>query len=95
VPDLVIYLQAPVDVLQGRIARRGIPYEQQMERRYLERLAEAYARFFLEFEAAPLLIVNAAAIDPIGSDADYDSLLAEIARPRRGRHYFNPLKNLL
>src|SRR6187402_3366059 len=35
VPDLVIYLQAPVDVLQSRIARRGVPYEQQMERRYL------------------------------------------------------------
>ena len=79
VPDLVIYLQAPVDVLQSRIARRGVPYEQQMERRYLERLGESYARFFLEFDAAPLLIVNA----------------AEIAKPRRGRHYFNPLKTLL
>ena len=95
VPDLVIYLQAPVDVLQSRIARRGIPYEQQMERRYLERLGESYSRFFLEFDAAPLLIVNAAEIDPIGVEADYQSLLAEIARPRRGRHYFNPLKTLL
>ncbi len=95
VPDLVIYLQAPVDVLQARIARRGIPYEQQMERRYLERLGESYARFFLEFDAAPLLIVNAAEIDPIGVEADYQGLLAEIAKARRGRHYFNPLKTLL
>ena len=94
-PDLIVYLQAPVDVLLERIARRGIAYEQQIERRYLERLNEAYARFFLEFDAAPLLIVNAADIDPVGNEADYQGLLAEVVRPRKGRHYFNPLKNLL
>ena len=94
-PDLVVYLQAPVDVLLDRIARRGIDYEQQIERRYLERLNDAYARFFLEFDAAPLLIVNAADIDPLGSEADYEGLLAEVVRPRKGRHYFNPLKSLL
>jgi len=94
-PDLIVYLQAPVDVLLERIARRGIDYEQQIDRRYLERLTEGYARFFLEYEASPVLIVNAAEIDPIGDDADYQSLLAEIVRPRKGRHYFNPLKNLL
>lgn len=94
-PDLVVYLQAPVDVLLDRIGRRGIDYEQQIERRYLERLNDAYARFFLEYDAAPLLIVNAAEIDPVGNEADYQGLLAEVVRPRKGRHYFNPLKNLL
>lgn len=94
-PDLVVYLQAPVDVLLERIARRGIDYEQQIDRRYLERLTEGYARFFLEYDAAPVLIVNAAEIDPIGDEADYQGLLAEIVRPRKGRHYFNPLKSLL
>ena len=94
-PDLVVYLQAPVDVLLDRIARRGIDYERSIERRYLERLVEAYARFFLEFQAAPVLIVNAAEIDPIGNERDYRGLLAEISRARRGRHYFNPLKSLL
>lgn len=95
VPDLVVYLQAPVDVLLERIGRRGISYEQSIERRYLERLVESYARFFLEFEAAPVLIVNAAEIDPVGNEADYAALLAEVVRERRGRHYFNPLKSLL
>ena len=95
VPDLVVYLQAPVDVLLERIARRGIAYEQAIERRYLERLVEAYARFFLEFEAAPVLMVNAAEIDPVGSADDYGVLLAEIVRVRKGRHYFNPMKSLL
>jgi deoxyguanosine kinase len=95
VPDLVVYLQAPVEVLLERIARRGIGYEQAIERRYLERLAESYARFFLEFDAAPVLIVNAADIDHVGSEQDYAGLLAEIVRVRRGRHYFNPMKGLL
>jgi deoxyadenosine/deoxycytidine kinase len=94
-PDLVVYLQAPVDVLLERIARRGIDYEQQIDRRYLERLTDGYAWFFLEYEAAPLLIVNAAEIDPVGNDDDYQGLLAEIVKPRKGRHYFNPLKSLL
>jgi deoxyadenosine/deoxycytidine kinase len=94
-PDLILYLQAPVDVLLERIARRGIDYEQQIERRYLERLTEAYARFFLQYDATPLLIVNAAEIDPVGNEADYQALLAEVVRPRKGRHYFNPLKSLL
>ena len=92
-PDLVVYLQAPVDVLLDRIGKRGIDYEQHIERHYLERLNEAYARFFHEFESAPLLIVNAAAIDPINNQADYDELLAAIQRMRRGRLYYNPLRS--
>ena len=92
-PDLVVYLQAPVDVLLERIAKRGIRYEQQIDRAYLERLNEAYARFFHEYEAAPLLIVNAAAIDPINNQADYDELLAAIQRMKRGRLYYNPLRS--
>jgi deoxyadenosine/deoxycytidine kinase len=95
VPDLIVYLQAPVDTLLERIARRGIAYEQAIERRYLERLVEAYARFFLEYESAPVLIVNAAEIDPVGNEQDYSVLLAEILRVRRGRHYFNPMKSLV
>jgi deoxyguanosine kinase len=95
VPDLVVYLQAPVHVLLERIARRGIQYEQIIEPRYLERLVESYSRFFLEYELAPVLMVNASEIDPVGSDADYASLLQEVARARKGRHYFNPMKNLL
>jgi deoxyguanosine kinase len=92
-PDLVVYLQAPVDVLLERIAGRGVDYEQHIERQYLERLNEAYARFFHEFATAPLLIVNAASIDPIASQRDYDELLAAIRRMHRGRLYYNPLRS--
>lgn len=92
-PDLVIYLQAPVDVLLERVARRGIGYEQHIERDYMLRLNEAYARFFHEFSAAPLLIVNAASIDPVNNPADYDELLATVRRMKRGRMYYNPLRS--
>jgi deoxyguanosine kinase len=92
-PDLVIYLQAPVDVLLARIARRGIGFEQHIERAYLTRLNEAYSRFFHEYEEAPLLIVNAASIDPIGNEADYEDLLVAISRVKRGRNYYNAMRH--
>lgn len=89
-PDLVIYLQAPVDVLLRRIGRRGRPYEQPVDVGYLERLSEAYARFFHHYDAAPLLIVNAAEIDLVNNNEDYNMLLDRIRSPGRGRQYFNP-----
>ena len=92
IPDLVIYLQAPIDVLLERIARRGIRYEQQIERDYLEKLQEAYARFFHAYDASPLLIVNAAQADFVGNDRDYEQLFEQMSRVRHGRHYYNPLK---
>jgi deoxyadenosine/deoxycytidine kinase len=92
-PDLVVYLQAPVDVLLERIARRGIGFEHYIERAYLERLHAAYARFFHEFSGAPLLIVNAAAIDPLNNASDFEELLGAIRRMRRGRLYYNPMRH--
>src|ERR1700722_5076690 len=92
-PDLVLYLQAPVEVLLARISRRGIQYEQFIDRGYLERLNDAYARFFHGYDAAPLLIVNAAAIDPANNDDDYEELLAAMRRLRRGRLYYNPMRH--
>jgi deoxyadenosine/deoxycytidine kinase len=90
VPDLVVYLQAPVDVLADRIARRSVGYEKFIDRRYLERLTDIYARFFHGYNDGPLLIVNASQIDPVASDADYDQLFRRIRRPTGGRHFFNP-----
>ena len=89
-PDLVIYLQAPVDVLVRRVQRRGIGYERFIQQEYLERIAGAYAQFFYHYNASPLLIVNAADINPVESEADYAFLVREISRVRSGRHYFNP-----
>ena len=91
VPDLVIYLQAPVDILLKRIARRGIRYERRIDATYLQRLSEAYTRMFLNYDAAPLLIVNATNINLVDSDADYTALLEQIRVTRKGKQYFNPV----
>ena len=90
VPDLIVYLQASVDALLQRIMRRGIPYERLIDRQYLERLADAYARFFHGYDEGPLLIVNASAIDPVHNEADYERLFQQIQRTTGGRHFFNP-----
>lgn len=89
-PDLVIYLQAPVEVLMDRIRRRGIAYEQSISAEYLQRLCDAYVNFFYHYNRAPLLIVNAAEIDLVGNDAEYALLLERVRTIRTGRHYFNP-----
>lgn len=89
-PDLVIYLQAPTDVLLSRIAGRGIAYEQTMGGDYLQQLSEAYMKMFYNYQDAPLLIVNAQHIDWVNSDVDYELLLNEITKIKHGRHFFNP-----
>lgn len=91
VPDLVIYLQAPVDVLLKRIARRGIRYERRIDAHFLRRLSEAYARLFLNYDVAPLLIVNASHINLVDNEADYQALLEQIHASGGGTQYFNPM----
>ena len=88
-PDLVVYLQAPVEVLLARINRRGIKHEKWVEAAYLERLCDAYVRFFYQYNDAPLLIVNAADIDFAHNDDEYELLLEQVLETRSGRHYFN------
>lgn len=91
VPDLVIYLQAPVDVLLERVRRRGVPYERLIDRDYLRSVVEAYTQYFYHYNAAPLLVVNAAEINLVDSDADFAMLLEYIRKTRSGRHFLNPL----
>jgi deoxyadenosine/deoxycytidine kinase len=90
-PDLVVYLQAPVDVLLERIRKRGRGYERNIKVGYLERINEQYADFFHGYSAAPLLIVNAAEVNLVANQNDYQALLAQIRGMRNGRHFFNPL----
>lgn len=91
VPNLVIYLQSSVDALLNRIARRGVAYERAIDRRYLEKVTDAYARFFHSYDEGPLLIVNASQIDPINNSEDYEQLFRQIENTTGGRHFFNPV----
>jgi len=89
-PDLVIYLQASTDVLLSRIENRGVGFEQHISRAYLESLNEVYSEFFLYYDGAPLLIVNASEIDLVTGEKDYQHLVDYMLDIRNGRHYFNP-----
>jgi deoxyadenosine/deoxycytidine kinase len=89
-PDLVVYLQAPVEVLLARIQKRGLKHERFIETAYLQRLCDSYVDFFYQYHNAPLLIVNAADIDFANNEADYQLLYRQIIDIQPGRHYFNP-----
>ena len=89
-PDLVVYLQAPVEVLLERIQRRGLKHERFIEAAYLQRLCDSYIQFFYQYSSAPLLIVNAADIDFANNEGDYNLLYEQICEVKTGRHYFNP-----
>jgi len=91
VPDLVVYLQAPVAVLAERIRERDILHEKHIDTAYLEKVVDSYASLFHFYSAAPLLIVNAAEIDPIKNEDDYLTLLDKVCTITSGRHYYNPL----
>lgn len=89
-PDLVVYLQASVDTLMTRIAQRGVSLERRIDRNYMERLTDAYARFYHAYDETPLLIVNVSSIDPVRQEGDYAALLERVNRISGGRHFFNP-----
>ncbi|MFA5493769.1 MAG: deoxynucleoside kinase [Porticoccaceae bacterium] len=94
VPDLVIYLQAPLEVLLERIQYRGTPMEQNIDPAYLRTLNDAYTRFFHYYDRAPLLIVNATEIDLVNSDEDYRNLVEYLLTIKSGKHYYNPTPHL-
>ena len=78
IPDLVIYLQAPVSVLRARIARRGIDYEQRIDDAYLTRLSEVYDEFFHQYKAAPVMFIDAVEVDLVGKTTHFEALLRAI-----------------
>ena len=89
-PDLVIYLQASTDVLLSRIEQRGNRAEKAISKTYLQSLNEVYSDFFLYYDEAPLLIVNASEIDLVSRKTDYLHLVDYLLNIKSGRHYLNP-----
>jgi len=92
-PDLVIYLQAPLERLIQRIERRGVRHERRIDSHYLEQLIALYERFFHDYTECPLMIVNTAEINLADNAGDRQQLIDEIRQLEGGRHYFNPIGN--
>jgi deoxyadenosine/deoxycytidine kinase len=89
VPDLVIYLQASIDTLIGRVKKRGNPIEGSIQEDYLRRLSEAYTRYFYDYTDSPLLIVNSERLNFVDSADHLDLLIDRINALRGGREFFN------
>lgn len=94
-PDLVIYLQAPTDVLLQRIRKRGVLFERSMERGYLEAVVESYTRLFLGYDQSALLMVNAEDHNFAENDEHFHRLMTQANNITSGRHYFNPVLSSL
>jgi deoxyadenosine/deoxycytidine kinase len=95
-PDLVIYLQAPVEVLMQRIQNRGIASEQLIQESYLANLISAYTEFFHYYDKSTLLVVNCSEVDFVHNEADYQLLVNHILTiPKGSRNYFNPRPGLI
>ncbi len=91
-PDVVVYLQASPEMLLERIAKRGRPFERDMERDYVRQLNEAYNHFFFHYVEAPLLVVNTNNIDFVNHPEDFDDLHKRILSHRQGTVYYAPIE---
>lgn len=90
-PDLVIYLQAPVDVLMKRIRNRGILYERNLKRETLTRLTESYVQYYMTYNDSALIVINADNPLTLTKDSHFDLLVERVENISSGRHYFNPV----
>jgi deoxyadenosine/deoxycytidine kinase len=90
-PDLVIYLQAPVEVLRKRLRRKNVPHERAISDEYMEEVLKAYEHFFFHYSASDLLVVNTAEIDFVDRSDDLQTLLRRVSEPIKGTQYFLPL----
>ena len=95
-PDLVVYLQAPTEVLERRLRRDRTPDPNDEPRvpdpspDYVKELNEAYQHFFFHYTATPLLVVETSHLDLAAGDAVLDDLLKQIRGMGRGTQYYVP-----
>ncbi len=90
-PDLVIYLQARIDVLLARIKKRGREFERKFDPVYLDQLCKAYNDFFFHYTDTPLLVVNTSDIDFVNNTDDLDNLLGVVRQTKKGTVHYQPL----
>jgi deoxyguanosine kinase len=92
-PDLVIYLQAPTDVLVRRLRDRAKDPDRDTRdpgAEYLRELNEAYQHFFFHYTATPLLVVETSQFDLDARDEAVDDVIRQIRTMNRGTRYYVP-----
>jgi len=90
-PDLVVYLQAPTEVLLRRIRARGRTEEAALSEEYLAEVNRAYNHYFFHYSATPLLVVNTSDVDFAKNAEDVEDLVRQIrSMGRGGTQYYVP-----
>jgi deoxyadenosine/deoxycytidine kinase len=89
-PDLVVYLQAPTEVLLRRVRARGRTEEAGFSEEYMAEVNRAYNHYFFHYSATPLLVVNTADVDFVKNTEDLDDLLKQIRSMGKGTQYYVP-----
>jgi len=89
-PDLVIYLRARIDVLLGRIKKRGREFERRFDQEYLETVCSTYNEFFFRYDETPLLVIDTSDLDYTKSDDDFNEILGAVSRMKKGTVHFQP-----
>ena len=92
IPDIIIYLQAPIDVLMKRIYERNLDLEKGIDKKYVLKISNIYADFFHNYDKSPVLIINTSNVD-INNDRDYKILIDQISSDIKGKSYFNPMSS--
>ena len=90
-PDLVVYLQAPTELLMERLRQRDRDPESELPlpaEEYLRELNEAYQHFFFHYTATPLLVIETSEFDPEFDDAALDELVRQIKGMNKGTRYY-------
>ncbi len=93
-PDLVVYLQAPTEVLQKRLREHtreaDEPEAPIPDVRYLQEVNEAYQHFFFHYAASPLLVVETSSFGAHPTDTIVDDLIRQIEDMTAGTRYYVP-----
>jgi len=89
-PDMVLYLQARTDVLMQRIKQRGRAFEKRINKDYIEALNEAYNRFFFNYTASPVIIVDTNDVDFRHDDDSLEHLVEFMWKTERGTRVWIP-----
>jgi deoxyguanosine kinase len=92
VPDLVIYLQTPTDLLRKRLRERekANPEFPHLDDEYLRELNEAYNHFFFHYNATPLLVVETSQVDLSWGDEAVADLERQVRSMGKGTRYYVP-----
>jgi deoxyadenosine/deoxycytidine kinase len=92
VPDLVVYLQTPTDVLRKRLRERERTHPElpHLGDEYLGELNEAYNHFFFHYTATPLLVVETSQFDASWGDDAVADLERQLRSMGKGTRYYVP-----